>query len=389
MLKICEFFEVQKGAVTGDTDEFVLVENCSQYDTALQNYSIVCRRYNLDQVLQWVNDEGFGMQGYVSDCFEGGLYKVALDIVKSSLAISYYTSEFVKQHGSSQAFLDYYGRGDNGIAFAEQQTEIPQDSFVGLESLQGLSDNDGIPEDQAANINTPESIQSFAADDFEEVLPPPVYPSEQQVYQPEPLAYQPEQPVYQQEQQAYQPEQSVYPPEQQAYQSEPSAYQQEQEPEYLQKEKLLTDEEYEALTAPSFTIPEKSVETAELPEEEKISAIQHGVEYAVECEGLDVEGVTFKDGKVSIPFSALNNLVSCMVQAVSKIATEEVNGIQVLTKDDRADAAGLVDQYAPSVVKTFLIKEILNAESDAEIIRITAILNDFCTYLRDCNIDKM
>lgn len=383
MLKICEFFEVQKGAVTGDTDAFVLVENCSQYDTALQNYSIVCRRYNLDQVLQWVNDEGFGMQGYVSDCFEGGLYKVALDIVKSSLAISYYTSEFVKQHGSSQAFLDYYGRSDNGIAFAEQQIEIPQDSFVGLESLQGLSDNDGIPEDQVANIDIPESIQSFAADDFEEVLPQqPVYPPEQQ-------AYQPEQPVYQSEQQAYQSEQPIYPPEQQVYQSEQPVHQQKQEPEYLQKEQLLTDEEYEALTAPSLTIPEKSVETEELPKEEKTSAMQHGVEYAVECEGLDIEGVTFKDGKVSIPFSALNNLVSCMVQAVSKIATEEVNGIQVLTKDDRTDAAGLVDQYAPSVVKTFLIKEILNAESDAEIIRITAILNDFCTYLRDCNIDKM
>lgn len=399
MKEICNFFEVYKGAVTGDTQEFILVENCSEFDTALQNYTIICRQENLAALLKWIEDEGFGMGGYVADCFNVGQFNTALMIVRGSLQITSFTGEFVQERGSIQAFLDYYGKEDD-ISFADQQMAIPQDSYVGLESLQAMSDE--VPMDYSesgeyqAQMYPPEQ-------DYQTTLEPVPEQGYQTTLEPVPeQGYSPE--GYPQEpmsEQGYSPE--GYQQEQMPEQGySPEGYPQEPMPEQGYQGNILSDEEYSALNSQeefagiSLEKPKESADVS-LEKSEGIFAeesneaseeVMHGVEYSVECEGLDIEGVTFKDGKVSIPFSSLSSIVSCMVSAVSKLTNEEIKGVQVLTREDCKEAAELVDQYAPSVIKDFILYEIMNAESDAEIIRLTAVLNDFCTYVRDRNIDR-
>ena len=103
--------------------------------------------------------------------------------------------------------------------------------------------------------------------------------------------------------------------------------------------------------------------------------------YGVECADMDISALQFRNGKVIVPFSHLSELVSQVVAASSVIEQKDAEGFEILTNDSKFAAAQLVERYAPTVIKEFMLSYVRSAGTDAELVRITRMLDEFCNFV--------
>ena len=110
MEEICSYLDIVKESemASFESGGFV-VEDCTGFDAALKGYSVVCYAYKVDELKAWVRDNCRKVSDHVSNRIDDGNGAFALGIVKSILRLSSFTEEFVKEAGSVQDFLDYYG----------------------------------------------------------------------------------------------------------------------------------------------------------------------------------------------------------------------------------------------------------------------------------------
>lgn len=104
MFIVCNYLDVENK--NARTDGFV-VENCSEYNEALEDYVIVCREHRIENVIEWARNN----MGNRFDMFRKQLEiskEKAMVFVKAKGGIKSYTEEMIEQAGGLDTFMEIY-----------------------------------------------------------------------------------------------------------------------------------------------------------------------------------------------------------------------------------------------------------------------------------------
>lgn len=394
MVDICKLLSVKRGIDAVDAEGSILVEKCKEYDAALAGYSIVCDREDLPGIIAWVSENMKDISDYIKGTFEGENPTFGFTLIRSTLNLGSFTQEFVEGCGSVQAFLDKYGVSPS-LEFSEEQEPEPRVEAPPLaQDMQGTdelfhTESMSIPQSLAPAYDGEEPQDNFSdvqddfndeQDDFgtssESVNPNSIFATdfeekEEASAETEPvvkLAKEPE-PVIAEKAEADIEEKSVL---EESKLSEESPVLEEPMPEETYLKETVPEEE------PAVSVClDKNGDTIILDPEET---------YDVECSGIDISSLKFRNGKVIVPFCHLSELVGQVLLASSVIEQNDSNGFEILTNDSKFAAAQLVERYAPTVVKEFVLNYVRGATSDADLVRITKMLNEFCSFVADKKI---
>ncbi|MCI9128529.1 MAG: hypothetical protein HFG28_15460 [Eubacterium sp.] len=353
MTGICKFLKVEHGTGTLEGEDCVLVEECKEYDTALSDYIIVCDRKDLSEVLVWTSENMKDISDYIKGTFSGDSPAFGFTLIRSTLNINSFTQEFVKSCGSVQAFLDKYGVSPSLERSVEQAPEART-------WTPGLTQDIGRQEEsQPASIEMPESLKPAYGDDEEE--PQDSFGDPQDEFEDV------------QDDFSDGARTSIF--------ITDTIEDTEEEPVEEAPLVQLTEEERE----PVDEQPPVQFTDEEEPEDTYFNSskvvLNPDEVYGVECAGMDISALQFRNGKVIVPFSHLSELVSQVVAASSVIEQKDAEGFEILTNDSKFVAAKLVERYAPTVIKEFMLSYVRSAGTDAELVRITRMLDEFCNFV--------
>lgn len=344
MHEVCKFLSVVRENGVEEDGSYFVVENCAKVDTALAGFVVVCFNEQLNSLFEFLDDRVSSVKDYVVENINSGNHKFAMDLIRETLHLTTYTEEFIGDAGSVQNFLDLYGIGSNNIEFAEMaETELPSEQidFSSLVAVETAEEPEDVVLGESSLLN---KMSEEATGEEDTWLPTKEEMSSKPLptFLPEPL----------------------------------------------------TQEETNALLGRlEEQTEEPLVEPEETPEEpiyqkpvEVYNNSAASIEYAVECSGVEIEGATFKDGKISVRFEELSKFVNSVMQVAGVLESKDSANRKTLTVEDLEAAASEVDKYAPSIVKEFLIRYVLKAEKDMDLLRVTALLDDFCTYISERNL---
>lgn len=385
MTEICKFLKVEHGTGTLKEEDCVLVEECKEYDTALSGYIIVCDRKDLPEVLAWTSENMKDILDYIKGTFSSDNPAFGFTLIRSTLNINSFTQEFVKSCGSVQAFLDKYGVSP----FLERSVEQAPEARTwtpGLTQDIGRQEEESLP----ASMEIPESLNaaygddeeepqdSFGdpQDDFEDVQDDFSYGGCTSIFVTDTV------------------EDTEEPAEEKPIEEKPSVQLMEEEaagekpPVQLAKKEEAADEQPVQLTEEREPVdgqPYVQFTDEEEPENTYFNSskvvLNPDEVYGVECAGMDISALQFRNGKVIVPFRHLSELVSQVVAASSVIEQKDAEGFEILTNDSKFAAAQLVERYAPTVIKEFMLSYVRSAGTDAELVRITRMLDEFCNFV--------
>lgn len=347
MHEVCKFLSVVRENGVEEDGSYFVVENCAKVDTALAGFVVVCFNEQLNSLFEFLDDRVSSVKDYVVENINSGNYKFAMDLIRETLHLTTYTEEFIGDAGSVQNFLDLYGIGSNNIEFAEMaETELPSEQidFSSLAAVETAEEPEDVVLEESSLLN---KMSEEATEEENTWLPTKEEMSSKPLptFSPEPLTQE----------------------ETNALLGKP------EEPKIPEEPK--TPEEPKA--------PEESVYQKPVKVYDNSAA---SIEYAVECSGVEIEGATFKDGKISVRFEELSKFVNSVMQVAGVLESKDSVNRKTLTVEDLEAAASEVDKYAPSIVKEFLIRYVLKAEKDMDLLRVTALLDDFCTYISERNL---
>lgn len=381
MMEICKLLSVQHGIGADDTETSVVVEKCSGYDTALTGFCVVCKKDDLPEIVVWVTENMKDIAGYVKGMLEGGNPAFGFTLIRSTLNVSSFTEEFVNNCGSVQAFLDKYGASPS-LEFSEEAAQ--EERYNPGEWAQGQAVSN------PASVVMPESLVSAAAeppqdsfgdpqDDFEDLQDDfgdldnsaggtvTLMSDVGKQLEEEPAVEPPEELIENQiEEPIEKPtvEMSKKPPE---------------EPAVEPLEELIENPIEEPKVEMSKKPPEELID--ETPLENEHAVLNPETVYAIECAGVEITALQFCNGKVIVPFSHLSELAEQILSAASVIEKKDAEGFEILTNDSKYAAAQMVEHYAPTVIKEFMLSYVRGAESDADLVRITKMLDEFCSFV--------
>lgn len=339
-----DFFDVRKNAC--DSDDFTIIEDCADTEGALSGYFIICYDRNIDGLIKWVEDNCKDITDYVADNIRNGNMPFAIDLVKPTIGIDSITDEFIADCGSVQDFLDRYGNEGSEISFSSV-TDAKKEDGIDASSLEEPEREEEVP------IGVP-SCLSGIQDDSLDLAGFGDEPSDS----------------------AIEEEDETSSPEEPAFKDDTTTDESDSEE---------VDEEPEA--AETGEEPE-SAETGEEPESTCFNSDGTLGAPEIECDGIAVPFMNVNNGKISIKFSDLANLVNFVTEASAQLEEEDAKDTRILTESEKHEAAKVLDHYSPAVVKEFMLRYVLEAESSADYIRITSVLNSFCAYIEENKIDS-
>lgn len=370
MQEVCNFFSIMRESDAAQSGGYRVVENCSKFDAALTGFFVVVFEEELGKVYDFVEDRFSNLFDYFKENVESGQGSFAFDLLRDTIHLTSFTEEFVTNAGSVQNFLDLYGRGSSVIEFADMgENEFPSEQ-VELESFAPVGEMRGIQNDEESDETQYFRNEAWQQETIEE---PPTWQPEQEPIE-EPLTWQPEQESVE-EQSAWQPEPEPT--------EEPSAWQPEQES--TEEQSTWQSGQESVVEQPKPVILQKAKRTESEPES-KSECVTASIAYPIKCSGVDIEGATFQDGKIIVKFEELSKFVNSIVAVASSLENKDAVNRRTLTIEDLEMAAAEVDKYSPSVVKEFLISYVLHANQDLDLVRVTALLDDFCTYISERKI---
>jgi len=351
MHSICSFFDVVNNReLESDENVGTLVEQCSCYDSALSEFSLVCRSYKFDSLKGWVHSNCGKISHHACSRMDSNM-KFSMDLVKSALRIKSFTEEFVKDTGSVQGFLDRWGNSyavdvrktwerepdaEADLAMSAQVEEVPDYQFPS-DSSDGDSDGwffDGLKdgtEDGDSQIQQEDEVQeedSGEEDDSGEDIE-------------------------------------------------------------LLNSLLRTGTDGDASGDAG-----DGLTTAE----EKPVAHASGSDSFQGMDCTDVEDVDFpgegdshdriklpmksSDGReIAIPVTSLLEFANCIRKAAEQLETDEIPSTELLTPEDKQETLTFIDEYSPSMFKRFFLDLVRSAESDMDYIRVTKLLDEFCKFI--------
>lgn len=358
MNEICKYLEVDINLDRVDNGEAFPVENCDVYDAALHGFYLVCPVERREGFLSAVNDVAPDIYDYVADSIDSGKYQLATGLVRSTLHLQSFTAEFVADAGSIQDFFDQYGEYSPTTEFTEiDATEEPSPSFE-FDCLSAISDETDVKD----------IVDNFESSVLEDMVFSGIERNPEETggitrnTKENEVIHFPSRKISsgsaKQINKECNPVKDTH--EEHSNVAEHEIHQNMQEAINIEPEAL------EILLASPDSTDEESVEEP--------------VDFK---DGLLVDGATTVNGKVIVEFSKLSTFISSLMKAVSEIEENSNDVVIPLTKDELADAAAEVDRYAPSVVKDFLLKYVQKANSNVELMRVTVLLDDFCTYVHE------
>lgn len=355
MHEVCKFLSVVRENGVEEDGSYFVVENCAKVDTALAGFVVVCFNEQLNSLFEFLDDRVSSVKDYVVENINSGNYKFAMDLIRETLHLTTYTEEFIGDAGSVQNFLDLYGIGSNNIEFAEMaETELPSEQidFSSLAAVETAEEPEDVALGESSLLN---KMSEEATGEEDTWLPTKEEMSSKPLptFSPEPLTQEETNALLGKPEELEPLEESFVEPE---------------EPEETQAEPKTPEE-------PVYQKPVKVYDNSAA-----------SIEYGVECSGVEIEGATFKDGKISVRFEELSKFVNSVMQVAGVLESKDSANRKTLTVEDLEAAASEVDKYAPSIVKEFLIYYVLKAEKDMDLLRVTALLDEFCTYISERNL---
>lgn len=357
MQEVCNFFSIVRESDAAQSGGYRVVENCSKFDAALTGFFVVVFEEELGKVYDFVEDRFSNLFDYFKENVESGQGSFAFDLLRDTIHLTSFTEEFVTNAGSVQNFLDLYGRGSSVIEFADMgENEFPSEQ-VELESFAPVGEMRGIQNDEESDETQYFRNEAWQQETIEE---PPTWQPEQETIEESPI---------------WQPEQEPI--------KEPPTWQPEPEP---TEEQSAWQPEQESVVEQPKPVTLQKLKRTESEPESKSECVTASIAYPIECNGVDIEGATFQDGKIIVKFEELSKFVNSIVAVASSLENKDAINRRTLTIEDLEIAAAEVDKYSPSVVKEFLISYVLHANQDLDLVRVTALLDDFCTYISERKI---
>lgn len=357
MFIVCNYLDVSR--LDAVPDGFV-VEECSQYDDALNGYAIICREHRIENVMDWARTN----MGAKFPMFEKQLSinkTKAMCFIKAKGKIKSFTEEFVLSCGSLEKFKEAYGIG--------KVVSAPSDS-VHEDSIS----NDGV-EDEVVDVtgdSTGMEVADNAADQSNEVVEQSASGGIS-VAEKGGLDSAPIQDVG-----------SVVMPIVDTPIESTSAI----------KETKLTDEKETEVTDEKETVinvMEPAIEEINPNDTDQLryAAIQKSDEESG-CNSAihkyQQDDIYNSDGSFKgFTEGQVLKLLQHLKELDNRIALDDLDPDYVMTTEEIEMAATYLDSVAPSIFKAFFIREVSNADSEVSRIRISAILNHLATFIASLN----
>lgn len=351
MHSICSFFDVVNNReLESDENVGTLVEQCSCYDSALSEFSLVCRSYKFDSLKGWVHSNCGKISHHACSRMDTNM-KFSMDLVKSALRIKSFTEEFVKDAGSVQGFLDRWG---NSYAVDVRKTwEREPDA----EADQAISaQGEEAPDYQFSSDLLDDSSDGWFFDGLKDGTGD----------------------------------------------DDSHAQKEDEVPERDDSGKDDSDGDIELLNSLLRTGTDEAASgnagDGLTAIEEKPVAPASGSDSFQEMDYVAGEDVDFSDGgdlhdkiklpmkssdgrEIAIPVTSLLEFANCIRKAAEQLETDEIPSTELLTPDDKQETLTFIDEYSPSMFKRFFLDLVRSAESDMDYIRITKLLDEFCKFI--------
>ena len=326
MNEVCKFFNIIPESDVDSFQDGFLVERCWTVEQSLKA-AVVCYYANIPALKDWLREHVIRVGDYVCGEIDGGRGTHAMKVLTASLKIPSFTHEFVVDCGGEQQFLDRYCQSSSAIAFTDSKNS---EGTKGMESdtVQVKEESTKEPSDQQiTSSNTDETVNEDEPSD-------------------------------------------IFMPDSEVAEAD------------LDHDDIVENHDLTPSTAededlPAEVVPEKEVPVEEdsLPVERSSSSVDQAAQSADLTELL-------KSG-VQVPLSNLVECANLINAAANKLETSEIADTYILLKEDLGFAVNYVDNYSPSVIKSFMKSYVKSASSDVELIRVTKMLDAFAKYVME------
>lgn len=154
MKGFCSFLSVIPLKEAENRGDVYVVENCNVYDAEL-TLAVVLEHSKIDAIKRWVKEEHEVIGNYVCEALDAGDLQLACVVLQGNEKIEYFTTEFVKECGGIQEFINRYGAPVNPIVFSDDSTEDKKDEEP-LDSFDDSSVNDLSPKEYTEDVEAVE-----------------------------------------------------------------------------------------------------------------------------------------------------------------------------------------------------------------------------------------
>lgn len=330
MNEVCKFFNIIPESDVDSFQDGFLVERCWTVEQSLKA-AVVCYYANIPALKDWLREHVIRVGDYVCGEIDGGRGTHAMKVLTASLKIPSFTHEFVVDCGGEQQFLDRYCQSSSAIAFTNSKNS---EGTNGMES-----DAVQVEEESTKEASDPQIISSNADETVNEDEPSDIFMPDSEVSTAE-----------------LEHDDIV-----ENHDVTPSTAEEVEDDEDLPAEVVLEKED--------------PVEENSLPVERSSSSVDQAAQSADLTQLL-------KSG-VQVPLSNLVECANLINAAASKLETSEIADTYILLKEDLGFAVNYVDNYSPSVIKSFMKSYVKSASSDVELIRVTKMLDAFAKYVME------
>ena len=330
MNEVCKFFNIIPESDVDSFQDGFLVERCWTVEQSLKA-AIVCYYANIPALKDWLREHVIRVGDYVCGEIDGGRGTHAMKVLTASLKIPSFTHEFVVDCGGEQQFLDRYCQSASAIAF----TDSKDSENTANDESDAAPAEEELPKEPSEQPVIPSDADVTAEDDE---------PSD------------------------------IFMPDSGIAGMDLDHADDPVEAESVAQSSVEDDEESEDLPAEVESEEAVLVEESSLPVEKSSSDNQ--VSQSADLAALLKSGA-------QVPLSNLVECANLINAAASKLETSEIADTYILLKEDLGFAVNYVDNYSPSVIKSFMKSYVKSASSDVELIRVTKMLDAFAKYVME------
>lgn len=353
MFIVCNYLDVSR--LDAVPDGFV-VEECSKYSDDLDGYAIICREHRIENVMNWARTN----MGAKFPMFEKQLSinkTKAMCFIKAKGKIKSFTEEFVLSCGSLEKFKETYGIGKEEETPSEPVQEDATQSDVVTETVEETT------EDQTEKVAA-DTVTKESDDETDQSVPERILTEEEKRdLSTEPIQIQNvgsvvtpivDTPV--------EPAPVLVPTETQVVEESASNA----------EEQIIEEINPNDASQLQYAAIRKSEEEAQ----SYSPVVQKCQQDCIYNSDGTFKG--FTEGQVL-------KLLQHLKELDNRIALDDLDPEYVLTTEEVEKTATYLDSVAPSIFKAFFIREVSNVGSEADRIRISAILNHLAAFIASLN----
>lgn len=331
MNEVCKFFNIIPESDVDSFQDGFLVERCWTVEQSLKA-AVVCYYANIPALKDWLREHVIRVGDYVCGEIDGGRGTHAMKVLTASLKIPSFTHEFVVDCGGEQQFLDRYCQSSSAIAFTDSKN---------FEGTNGMESDAVQVEEESTKEPSDQQITSSNTDET--------------VNEDEPS--------------------DIFMPDSDVVKADLD------HDDIVENHDVTPSTTEEAEDDDDEDLPAEVVSKKEVPVEENSLPVERSSSVDQTAQSSDLTEL-LKSG-VQIPLSNLVECANLINAAANKLETSEIADTYILLKEDLGFAVNYVDNYSPSVIKSFMKSYVKSASSDVELIRVTKMLDAFAKYVME------